>query len=83
MNWIKKYKEGKFKGKIRLFKGKAGPLSLLGFMQLKNLKNKIAFEECFENWSHLFFERGTAWATWGQNVPMCAIHRFKITQSLQ
>ena len=38
---------------------------------------------CFENWSHLFIERGKTWETSGQNVPMYVIPRFKITKSLQ
>lgn len=69
--------------KVRSDFSKPGPLSLLGFIQLQNLKSKIAFEECFENWSHLFIERGKTWETSGQNVPMYVIPRFKITKSLQ
>lgn len=68
--------------KVRSDFSKPEPLSLLGFIQLQNFKSKIAFEECFENWSHLFIERGKAWETSGQNVPMDVIPRFKITKSL-
>lgn len=67
------------KKKIRSSFSELELLSLQGFIQLKVLESKIALEECFENWSPVFIERGTARAASGHNVPKCAIPRSKIT----
>lgn len=82
MNSIKEYKERKFTGKINKAFKDWDHWGVLGVIQFKKYEYKSALGECFENWSHLFIQRGRAWAASGQNVPVCAMPRLKITQLL-